>query len=58
MMDASNVAIAEIESVSRMPLPILSKKGVLRSGEKKRVIKGAIFESAKNEKNCIGLSPK
>ena len=25
MMDASNVAIAEIESVSRMPLPILSK---------------------------------
>jgi hypothetical protein len=31
---------------------------VLKSGEKKRATKGAIFESAKNEKNRIGLSPR
>jgi hypothetical protein len=45
MIDASKVAMAEIESVSKIPLPIFSKRVELRSGGKKRAKKGAILDS-------------
>ena len=58
MIAAKSVASADIESVSKIPFPIFIKKGILKSGEKKRPIYAMLFELVSFEKMLNGLSPR